>query len=104
LRAGKRIHPKEYSRVYRTIRHSFRNVSAAEDLRKVSSELSSSSEEEVSPGPRIPTVFRIITGKLFYRIVPLQLPAALSPSASEGRTYSMSWDDRVSAKKKGPCL
>ena len=97
-RAGKRVHPRGYSRARRTVRHSSRSVSAAEDSRKASPEPSSSSEE-VSPGPRTPTASRIITGKLSHRIAPLQLPAASSPSAPEGRIYSMSWDDQVSAEK-----
>ena len=86
-------------------RCSFRSVSAAEDSRKASPEPSSSSEEEeseeekVSPGPRTPTASRIITDKLSHRIAPLQLPAAPFPSAPEGRTYSMSWDDQVSAEE-----
>ena len=63
------------------------------------SEEEESEEEEVSPGPRTPTTSRIITGKLSHRIAPLQLPAASSPSAPEGRTYSMSWDDQVSAEE-----
>jgi len=75
-----------------------------EDFRKASPEPSSSSEEEskeeeVSPGPRTPTVSRIITGKLSHRIAPLQLPAAPSLSAPEGRTHSMSWDDQISAEE-----
>jgi len=58
-----------------------------------------SKEEEVSPGPRTPTASRIITGKLSHRIAPFQLPAAPSPSAPEGRTHSMSWDNQVSAEE-----
>ena len=68
-RAGKRVHPRG---------------------RSPSSEEEESEEEEVSPGPRTPTASRIITGKLSHRIAPLQLPAAPSPSAPEGRTHSMS--------------
>ena len=104
-RAGKHIHPKGHSRAYHTVKHSFRSVSAAEVSRNASPELSSSSkeeeskEEEVSPGLRTPTASRIITDKLSHRIAPLQLPAALSPSAPEGRIHSMSWDDQVSAEK-----
>jgi len=104
-RAGKRVHSRGCSRARHTVRRSFRSVSAAEDSRKVSPELSSSSEKEeseeekVSLGPRTPTASRIITGKLSHRIASLQLPTALSPSAPEGRTYSMSWDDQVSAEK-----
>jgi len=95
-RAGKHVHPREHSRTHRTVRRSSRSVLAAEDSRKVFPELSSSSEkeeseeEEVSPGPRTPTAFRIITGKLSHRIAPLQLSAAPSPSAPKERTYSMS--------------
>ena len=104
-RAGKRVHSKGRSRARRTVRRSSRSVSAAEDSRKASPESSFSSEEEeseeeeVSPGPRTPTASRIITGKLSYRIASLQLPAAPSPSAPEGRTHSMSWDDQVSAEE-----
>ena len=103
-RAGKRVHPRGRSRARCTVRHSSRSVSAAEDSRKASPEPSSSSEEEeseeeeVSPGPRTPTASRIITGKLFHRIAPFQLPAAPSPSAPEGRTHSMSWNDQVSVR------
>ena len=98
-RADKRVHPRGRSRARCTVRRSSRSVSAAEDSRKASPEPSSSSEEEVSPGPRTPTASRIITGKLSHRIAPLQLPAAPSPSAPEGRTHSMSWDDQVSAEE-----
>ena len=104
-RAGKRVHSRGRSCACRTVRCSFRSVSAAEDSRKASPEPSSSSEEEeseekeISFGPRTPTVFRIITGKLSYRIVPLQLSAAFSLSAPEGRTHSMSWDEQVSAEE-----
>ena len=104
-RAGKRVHPRGRSRARRTVRRSSRSVSAAEDSRKASPEPSSSSEEEeseeeeVSPGPRTPTASRIITGKFSHRIAPLQFPAAPSPSAPEGRTHSMSWDDQVSAEE-----
>ena len=75
-RAGKHVHPRECSCTYRTVRHSFRSVSAAEDSRKASSEPSSSSEEEeseekeVSPGSRTPTASRIIIGKLSHKIAP----------------------------------
>ena len=93
------------SHAHCTVRCSSRSVSAAEDSRKASPELSSSSEEEeseeekVSPGPRIPTASRIITSKLSHRIAPLQLPATPSPSAPEERTHSMSWDNQVSAEE-----
>jgi len=76
-RAGKCVHPRERSRTHYTIRRSSRSVSAAEDSRKASPEPSSSSEKEeseekeVSPGPRTPTVSRIIIGKLSHRIAPL---------------------------------
>ena len=76
-RAGKRVHSRGCSRARCTVRRSSRSVSAAEDSRKASPEPSSSSEEEeseeekVSPGPRTPTAFRIITGKLSHRIAPL---------------------------------
>ena len=70
-RAGKRVHPRGRSRTCRTVRRSFRSVSAVEDSKKASPEPSSSSEEEVSPGPRIPTASRIITSKLSHRIAPL---------------------------------
>jgi len=104
-RAGKYVHPKGRSRARRTVKCSFKSVSAAEDSRKASPEPSSSSEEEegeeeeVSPSPRTPTASRIITGKLFHKIALLQLPAAPSLSAPEGRTHSMSWDDQVSTKE-----
>ena len=104
-RAGKRIHPRGRSCARHTVRHFFRSVSAAEDSRKASPEPFSSSEEEeskeeeVSPGPRTPTASRIITGKLSYRIASLQLSAAPSLSAPEGRTHSMSWDDQVSTEE-----
>jgi len=104
-RAGKHVHPRGRSRARRTVRHSSRSVSAAEDSKKASPEPFSSSEEEeseeeeVSPGPRTPTASRIITDKLSHRIAPLQLPAAPSPSAPEERTHSMSWDDQVSAEE-----
>ena len=105
FRAGKCIHPREYSCACCTVKRSFKNVSAAEDSKKASPEPSSSSEEEeseeeeVSPSPRTPTASRIITGKLSHRIAPLQLPAAPSPSAPKGRIHSMSWDDQVSAEE-----
>ena len=76
-RAGKRVYPRGCSRACRTVRHSSRSVSAAENSRKVSSEPFFSSKEEeseekeVSPGPRTPTTSRIITGKLFHRIASL---------------------------------
>ena len=104
-RASKHVYPREYSCAHRTVRYSSRSVSAAEVSRNVSLEPSSSSEkeeseeEEVSSGPRTPTAFRIITGKLSHRIAPLQLPAAPSPSALEGRTHFMSWDDQVSTEE-----
>ena len=104
-RAGKHVYPRGCSRARHTVRRSSRSVSAAEVSRNASPELSSSSEEEeseeeeVSPGPRTPTASRIITGKLSHRIAPLQLLAALSPSAPEGRIHSMSWDDQVSAEE-----
>ena len=104
-RASKCVHPRGHSRACRTVRRSSRSVLAAEDSRKASPEPSSSSEEkeseeeEISPGPRTPTASRIITGKLSHRIAPLQLPAALSPSALEGRTHFMSWDDQVSTEE-----
>jgi len=104
-RAGKCVHPRGCSRARRTVRCSSRSVSAAEDSRKASPEPSFSSEEEeseeeeVSPGPRTPTTSRIIIGKLSHRIAPLQLPATPSPSAPEGKTHSMSWDDQVSAEE-----
>ena len=90
-RAGKRVHPKGHSHARRTVRCSSRSVSAAEE--------EESEEEEVSPGPRTPTASRIITGKLSHRIASLQFPAAPSPSAPEGKTHSMSWDDQVSAEE-----
>ena len=95
-RAGKCVHPRGRSCARCTVRCSFRSVSAAEDSRKASPEPSSSPEEEesekekISPGPRIPTTSKIITGKFSHRIAPLQLPATPSPSAPGGRTYSMS--------------
>ena len=98
-RAGKHIHPRGCSCARCTIRRSSRSVSAAKDSRKASLEPSSSSEEEkseeeeVSSGPRTPTASRIIIGKLFHRITLLQLSATPSPSAPEGRTHSMSWDN-----------
>ena len=104
-RASKHVYPREYSCAHRTVRYSSRSVSAAEVSRNVSLEPSSSSEkeeseeEEVSSGPRIPTVSRIITGKLSHRIAPLQLPAVPSLSAPEGRTHSMSWNDQVSTEE-----
>ena len=104
-RAGKRVHPRGHSRARRTVRRSSRSVSAAEDSRKASPKPSSSSEEEeskeeeISPGPRTPTASRIIIGKLSHRIASLQLPAAPSPSAPEGRTHSISWDDQISAEE-----
>jgi len=104
-RAGKCVHPRGRSCARHTVRHFSRSVSAAEDSRKASPEPFSSSEEEeskeeeVSPGPRTPTVSRIITGKLSYRIASLQLSAAPSLSAPEGRTHSMSWDDQVSTEE-----
>jgi len=98
-RAGKCVHPRGRSHARRTVRRSSRSVSAAEVSRNASPEPSSSSEKEVSPGPRTPTASRIITGKLFHRIAPLQFPTAPSPSAPEGRTHSMSWDDQVSAEE-----
>jgi len=104
-RAGKHVYPRECSCAHRTVRCSSRSVSAAEVSRNASPEPSSSSEkeeseeEEVSSGPRIPTVSRIIIGKLSYRIAPLQLPAAPSPSAPEERTHSMSWNDQVSTEE-----
>ena len=76
-RAGKRVHPRGRSRARRTVRRSSRSVSAAENSRKASPEPSSSFEEEeseeekVSPGPRTSTAFRIIIGKLSYKIAPL---------------------------------
>ena len=106
-RAGKRVYPRGRSRARRTVRRSSRSVSAAEDSRKASPEPSSSSEEEeseeeeVSPGPRTSTASRIITGKLSHRIAPLQLPAAPSLSAPEGRTHSMSWDDQILLRRAG---
>jgi len=95
-RASKCIHPRERSCARYTIRRFSRSVLATEDSKNVSPEPSSSSEEkkneeeEVSPGPRIPTVSKIIIGKLSYRIASLQLPATPSPFVPEGRTYSMS--------------
>ena len=77
FRAGKRVHPRGRSHARRTVRRSSRSVSAADVSRNASPELSSfseeeeSEEEEVSPGPRIPTASRIITGKLSHRIAPL---------------------------------
>jgi len=98
-RAGKHVHPKGRFHARRTVRHFSRSISAAEDSRKASPKPSSSSEEEVSPGSRTPTASRIITGKLSYRIAPLQLPAASFPFAPEGRTHSISWNDQVSAEE-----
>jgi len=104
-RTGKYVHPRGRSRARRTVRCSSRSVSAAEVSRNASPELSSSSkeeeseEEEISPGPRTPTASRIIIGKLSHRIAPLQLPAAPSPSAPEGRTHSMNWDNQVSVEE-----
>ena len=104
-RADKCVHPRGRSCACRTIKHFSRSVSAAKDSRKASPEPSSfseeeeSEEEEISSGPRTPTASRIITGKLSHRIAPLQLSAAPSPSAPEGRTYSMSWDDQVSTEE-----
>ena len=75
-RAGKYVHPRGCSHARRTVRRSFRSVSAAEDSRKASSEPSASSEEEkseeeeVNLGPRTPTTSRIITSKLSHRIAP----------------------------------
>ena len=104
-RAGKCVHPRGCSRTRRIVRCSSRSVLAAEVSRNASPELFSSSEkeeseeEEVSSSPRTPTASRIITGKLSHRIAPLQLPAAPSPSALEGRTHFMSWDDQVSTEE-----
>ena len=104
-RASKHVYPREYSCAHRTVRYSSRSVSAAEVSRNASPELSSSSkeeeskEEEVSPSSRTPTTSRIIIGKLSHRIAPLQLPAAPSSSAPEGRTHSMNWDDQVSVEE-----
>jgi len=103
-RAGKHIYPRGCSRACRTIRHFFKSVSAAKVSRNASPKPSSfsekkESEKEVSPSPRTPTVSRIIIGKLFHRIVPFQLLTALSLSAPEGKTHSMSWDDQVSAEE-----
>jgi len=88
-----------------TVRRSSRSVSAGEDSRQTSPELSSSSEEEenskeeVDLDPKMPTTSRVLAGKLSHRIVPLQLPAAPSLSAPEGRNVSMSWDDQVAAEE-----
>jgi len=104
-RTSKYVHPRGCSRAHRIVRCSSRSVLVAKDSRKASPEPSSSSkeeeskEEEVSSSPRTPTTSRIITGKLSHRIAPLQLPAAPSPSAPERRTYSISWDNQVSAEK-----
>ena len=90
-RVGKCIHPKGCSRAHHTVKCFFRSVLATEDSRKASLESSfffeeeESDEKEVSPGFRTPTVSRIITGKFFYRIAPLQLSAA-----PKRRTYFMS--------------
>jgi len=100
-RAGKCIYPRGHSYTYCTVKHFFRSISATEDSRKVSPELFSTSEEEksnkkeVSSGPRMPTASRVTTSKLSYRVAPFQLSVALSPSAPEGRTHSMSWNNQV---------
>jgi len=81
-RVGKCIHPKGCSCARRTVRCFFRSVLATEDSRKASPEPSfffeeeESDEKEVSPSFRTLTVSRIITGKFFYRIAPLQLSVA----------------------------
>jgi len=78
-RTGKYIYSREHSCACCTVRCSFRSVSAVEDFRKASLELSFSFEEkksnkkEVSLGPRTSTVSRIITDKLSHRIALLQL-------------------------------
>ena len=95
-RASKYVYSRGRSRAHCTVRCSSRNASPEPSS---SSEEEESEEKEVSPSPRTPTASRIITDKLSYRIAPLQLPAAPSPSTPEGRTHSMSWDDQVSAKE-----
>ena len=100
-RAGKCIYPRGHLYTYCTVKHFFRSISATEDSRKVSPEPFSTSEEEksnkkeVSSGPRMPTASRVTTNKLSYRVASFQLSVALSPSAPEGRTHSMSWNDQV---------
>ena len=75
-RASKCVHPRGHSHARCTIKHSFRSILAIEISRNAFPEFSSSSEEEkskeeeVSSGPRTPTISRIITGKLSYRIAP----------------------------------
>jgi len=82
-----------------------RGRSASKDSRQTSHEPSSfseeeeSGEEEINLNPKTPTTSRVLAGKLSHRIVSLQLPAAPSLSAPEGRNVSMSWDDQVTAEK-----
>ena len=76
-RAGKWIYPREHSHTHYTVRYSFRSVSAAENSKKVSLELSFTSEkkksnkEEVSSSSRMFIVSKVTIDKLSHRVVPL---------------------------------
>ena len=99
-RAGKRVHSRRRPQTRRIARRSSRSVSASSASRNPSPEaLSSSSsgeseEESVGSDPKMPTIPRVITGKLSFKKLPsLKLPAAFP----EGKAPTMShriefWD------------
>ena len=94
-RAGKRVHLRGCSGMRNTVRRSSRSVPEPSS----SSEEEESGEEEADLDPKMSTTSRVLASKLLHRIVPFQLPAALFPSAPEGKNVSMTWDDQVAAKE-----
>ena len=50
--------------------------------------------------PKTPTAPRVTTGKLSSkRLLSLKLPAAFPALIPEGKAFTMSWDDQVSAEE-----
>jgi len=104
-RTSKYIYPRGCLCACHTVRHFSKSVSAAENSKKTSSKLFSTSEKEesnkekVSSSSRTFTVSKVTIGKLFHRVVSLQLFVASFSFTSEGRTHFMSWNNQVVSEK-----
>ena len=105
-KAGKRVYSRGRPQTHRIARCSSRSVSASSASRNSSPEaLSSSSsgeseEKSVGSDPKTPTVSRVTTGKLSFKRLPsLKILAAFPAPIPEGKAFTMSWDDQVSAEE-----
>jgi len=103
---GKQVYSRGQPQTRCIARHSFRSVSASSASRNPSPKaLSSSSsgeseEESVGFDPKTPTTLRVTTGKFSSKRLPsLKLSAAFPTLIPEGKVFTMSWDNQMSAEE-----